>query len=630
MEKSRTELLTGIEALDKSEPFPDEVFESIFDIEDTIERQKYIEDLRRAARGRSRLKEFDSLFGRYREDYIQKQKRSDRKTRFTDQALELYCGEWIADDMGVRTTRYTKDGAPIPVTACSHPILPIEILKNVDTSEERLTLAYFKNGAWQKITADRSVCADNTKIVSALSRYGIEVTSENAKHLVRYISDCVGYNPTVLAPKNSIGRLGWVGTKFMPYETDIRYEGDPEYRALFEGIGSSGDFGKWRELCGELRGNEPLRILMDASFASALVEPLRVLPFACHVWGPSGTCKTVALMVAMSVWGNPKPGGLVKTMNMTKNAIMQSAAFLYSLPFAGDELQTVKDRWSGNFDQLIYQITEGVDRGRAKLHGGVEETRTWRNAFLFTGEEPITKQNSAAGSKNRVIEIALDGPMMEDGHYVSGAVQEHYGYAGRMFVEHVRNMEPEGLRKRYRELFGALCELDTTDKQAMAMACILVADGLAGELFWPGEAHLDVSGAEKYLHKVNETDVPGRALEAVLNWAAKNPVRFMDPRADDPVNRGETWGKIEDGVLTVNRDVLSDFLQKSGYDYAAVTRQWAGRGDILKNSQGRYVHQTKVYGIRASYIRIPLPEGDDNTDADGFMSVDPEQGQLPF
>lgn len=160
-------------------------------------------------------------------------------------------------------------------------------------------------------------------------------------------------------------------------------------------------------------------MMMAASFASVLLEPLKVLPFVLHLWGTTGTGKTVALMVAMSIWGNPKMGGLVKTMNMTKNAIMRNAAFLCSIPFAGDELQTIKDKWQGNFDQLIYQITEGVDRGRARAYGGVEDTKTWKNSFIFTGEEPITKVNSGGGSKNRVIEIAIDGLLIEDGHYVS-------------------------------------------------------------------------------------------------------------------------------------------------------------------------------------------------------------------
>ena len=138
-------------------------------------------------------------------------------------------------------------------------------------------------------------------------------------------------------------------------------------------------------------------------------------------------------------------GGLVKTMNMTKNAIMRNAAFLCSIPFAGDELQTIKDKWQGNFDQLIYQITEGVDRGRAKAYGGVEDTKTWKNSFIFTGEEPITKVNSGGGSKNRVIEIAIDGPLVADGHYVSSMDYEKIGPAVAQILQDEIDTAPEGL-----------------------------------------------------------------------------------------------------------------------------------------------------------------------------------------
>lgn len=163
---------------------------------------------------------------------------------------------------------------------------------------------------------------------------------------------------------------------------------------------------------------------------------------------------------------------------------MRNAAFLCSIPFAGDELQTIKDKWQGNFDQLIYQITEGVDRGRAKAYGGVEDTKTWKNSFIFTGEEPITKANSGGGSKNRVIEVAIDGPLVDDGHYVSSVVQEHYGFAGRRLVEYIQGIETGELIERYRELFEELCKFDTTDKQAMAMACLMLADELAVKLFF--------------------------------------------------------------------------------------------------------------------------------------------------
>ena len=622
-------MLTGISALKPTEAFPDEIFYEIFEIEDNIERTQYIESLRNTARQLKRVTEFNNLYKSFVLDYAQRQKQTGNKTKFTDQPLELVCGEWTANDFGVRTIRYDKNAMPVPYQACSHPILPVEILKNVDTAEERITLAYFKSAAWQTITVDRSVCANTNKIVDALSQFGIEVTSDNAKNMVRYISDCVGLNPLTLNPKKSINRLGWVGNSFTPYADDIRYEGDMDYEVIFRNVKEAGSFETWLNLCADLRKNIPLRMMMAASFASVLLEPLKVLPFVLHVWGTTGTCKTVALMVSMSIWGNPKMGGLVKTMNMTRNAIMRNAAFLCSIPFAGDELQTIKDKWQGNFDQLIYQITEGVDRGRARAYGGVEETRTWKNSFLFTGEEPVTKANSGGGSKNRVIEIAIDGPLVEDGHYVSSIVQENYGFAGRKLVEYILEAEEGALTERYRQLFEQLCHLDTTDKQAMAMACILLADELAVELFFPKEQPLGIRQVSQYLQSALEVDVAERAYQSVLNWAAKNPVRFEDPKADNSPNKGEVWGKIDGEILILNRDVLLGYLEQNGFDYTAVSRKWNDKGYLKKTPQSKFIHNTKVYGIKSSYIKLILPQDDDNTDRDGFIVSDGQE-TLPF
>lgn len=630
MEPSKNELITGISELSPTDPFPDEIFYAIFDIEDDVERTQYIEALRMAARQLRRASEFNNVLKAFQMDYEQRQRQTGNRTHFTEQPLELDCGEWEATDRGVRTFRCDKNFARVPVVACSHPILPVEILKNVDTATERITLAYFKSASWQTITVDRAVCANVNKIVDALSQYGIEVTSDNAKNLVRYISDCVGLNPKTLEPKKSINRLGWVGNSFTPYAADIRYEGDMDYEVIFRNVRQEGSFETWKSLCEDLRRNLPLRMMMAASFASVLLEPLRVLPFVLHVWGTTGTGKTVALMVAMSIWGNPKMGGLVKTMNMTKNAIMRNAAFLCSIPFAGDELQTIKDKWQGNFDQLIYQITEGVDRGRARAYGGVEDTKTWKNSFLFTGEEPITKANSGGGSKNRVIEIALDGPLITDGHMVSSVVQENYGFAGIKLVEYIQETDTGTLTDRYRELFDSLCRLDTTDKQAMAMACLLLADELAVRLFWPSEEPLTVEQVKRYLQSTLDVDVAERAYQAVLNWAAKNPVRFEDPKAPDSPNKGEVWGKIDGDILVINRDVLLEFLDRNGYDYTAVSKKWAEKNYLIRNSQGKMVHQTKVYGIKSSYVKFKLPQDDDETDKDGFMQIKEEQMELPF
>ena len=50
MEKSRDELLDGMTDLSLAEPFPDEVFYKIFEIEDHVERTQFVEALKNKAR----------------------------------------------------------------------------------------------------------------------------------------------------------------------------------------------------------------------------------------------------------------------------------------------------------------------------------------------------------------------------------------------------------------------------------------------------------------------------------------------------------------------------------------------------------------------------------------------------
>lgn len=635
MEKSKDELLDGMSEVGPAEPFPDEIFYKIFEIEDNVERTQYIEMLRLKAKALKRAREFNNVLQAFITDYQQRMRSVGNVTHFTEQKIELQCGQWKADDLGISMQKFDKNGMPLRIMACSHPVLPVEILKNVDTSEERVRLDYYKYGAWSSVTVNRDVCADNNSIVKVLSKIGIEVTSDNAKYLVRYISDCIGMNPAKLEPRKSINRLGWSGNDFMPYAGDIVYDGDKEYDAVFRNITCVGSFEAWRDHCGVLRENKIVRMAFAASFGSVLIEVLRILPFVFHIWsGESGTGKTVAVMAGMSIWGNPKMGGLVKTMNTTKIGIMRSAAFLYSIPFAGDELQTMKDKWTTNFDQIIYQITEGIDRVRGRASGGVEDTKTWHNSFLFTGEEPITKANSRGGSKNRVIEIEVEDRMIEDSNHTVSVLTENYGHAGKVLVEYLQNTDHNSLREEYKAFFDAVCKLDTTEKQAMAMSCMLVADRILVEQIFTDETPLTVEDVKKYLKSANEVDVAERAYQMVLNWVAKNPLRFQNPNGPDAANKGEVWGRIDMSeecpdippVVVVNKDVLCEFLDRSGMDYAAVSKKWASKNRLIRNSQGKYVHNTKVYGIKANYLKINM-EAD--IDEEGFMELG-EQIELPF
>ena len=61
---------THLAKLERQSPFPDEIFYRIFEIEDNVERQKYIEALRNEAKILKRSTEFNNLLKQFQLDYI--------------------------------------------------------------------------------------------------------------------------------------------------------------------------------------------------------------------------------------------------------------------------------------------------------------------------------------------------------------------------------------------------------------------------------------------------------------------------------------------------------------------------------------------------------------------------------
>jgi uncharacterized protein (DUF927 family) len=587
-----------IEKLTRESILERDVFDYLFTIIDHVQHTEILVQLRSRARKLGVARDFDTLYKAHQLAFIQKNKQAGSNViKFTDCPLPgLKCGKWECTDLGVHK-EIINNFVPQKVTACQHPILPIERLSNLDDGTEKIKIAFYKDGYWKDFVVNRSMVANKSNIIQLADR-GIEVTSENAKDLVAYISDVVTLNMGDIPVHKSISRLGWIEDDFAPYVDGIKYDGDIAFKDVYEAVSFSGDYEKWKNKMLFLRKNKILRLLLASSFASPLIERLGILPFIIHVWGGTGAGKTVGLMVAMSIWGNPELKKLVRSMNATQVSLGRTASFLHSIPFAGDELQIIKSRWD-NYDQLIMFLTEGIDRGRGKAYGGIEELKQWKCCFLFSGEEPITKDGSGGGAKNRVIEIECTENVVDDGNAIANLVRENYGYAGKDYIQHLPDRRE--LQERYREIFKkVLEECDTTEKQAMAMSAILLADELSCKIIFR-DVPLKISDIKDYLRSKADVDVPTRAYEWVVSWIARNTNRFTDQD-----NNGEIWGKIDldNNCCMVLKDVLTEQMSKAGFEYPAVVRKWAENGYIDRNSQGRYYFNTKCYGIKGNYVKV--------------------------
>lgn len=600
------------------------MFIDILSIEDTIDRAKYIEDVRKKCREVGRIREFENLLKAWitRNAQLMKQAGSNN-TAFTDAPLMLKCGKWTANDAGVSIAEVTKNGDIIKSVACPHPILPVSRFINIDTDTEKTKIAFFKDMRWRDITVDNSIISNKSSITQLADR-GIMVTSETAKDLVKYLMEATSLNMDAIPFYRSLSRLGWVGNDFAPYDDTIKYDGDSDFQAIHDDVCEHGNYKVWLEHITELRQDINIRLMLSASFASVLIEKVGALPFVLHLWGETGFGKTVSLMVASSIWGNSELGHLTRSMNATANSIVRTASFLYSIPFCADEMQQIKDRW-GNYDNFIMFVCEGIDKGRARAKGGVEEQKTWRNAFIFTGEEPVTKANSGGGVKNRCIEIEVRDKIIPDGNKTANIVKENYGFAGKRFIEYIQKLDVIKIKEEYKQIFSDILKnADTTEKQAMSMALILLADKYACECVFEGSQPLRIEDIKTYLVSATVVNMPQRAYEWVVNWIAENNVRF-----DTVDNKGAVWGRIStehspdgEGIAIVNKNVLIDAMNKVGFDFMACSRKWEAEGKLKLNSRGYITHQTKVCGIKANYIKIVLPK-------DEFEEVEVQQ-ELPW
>lgn len=558
------------------------------------------------------FKGFARMFKAYAEAQAEKGIVIDNSTQFEGQELELKAGEWLADDFGV-TRRNERNGEDI---ACVHPILPVERLINIDTGVEKLKIAFKKGYVWQSEIYDRKTLASATNILD-ISNNGVAVTSENSRHLVRYIHDIENLNYDRIPIRKSVGRLGWTNSDgFSPYVEGLIFDGANNFKVMYEAVSTEGSLEEWLKIAKDVRRSDsPSKIMLAASFASALLKVLGKLNFMVHLWGGSEVGKTVSLMLASSVWADPGEEGYIQTFNGTMVGIELLGGFVNSMPLILDEFQLVKDKKS--FETIVYMLCEGVGRIRGKKTGGLQDMQTWKNCTLTSGEYPITNSASGAGALNRVIEIECKDKLFADAPHVADVIRKNYGHAGKFFIMLLDNeaakAEANQLYKQFYDAIGS----ESTEKQTMAAAAILTADALATKwIFGDGNA-LKVGEVEKYLRTKESIDINIRAYDYFRDMIASNHYKFIEG-GRDPIS--ECWGSISGGKINIIQSIFEKICYEGNYDPKALA-SWMKQKEYTETAPDRNYKKVSINGSKRWCVC--LPEGDSE-----FEDVDDKD--LPF
>lgn len=533
--------------------------------------------------------------------------------------LELDCGAWISDRNGVRLWQGENE-----VVVCPHPIFPVERFEDIETGEQKLKIAFRNGSRWKTCVVPKSVLFSGEN-VKALSSLGAAVTQQSSKLLGKYLAEVEAQNHDRIPEHLTTRHMGWFeGYGFVPYIENLQFDGDPVYGPLFDSIRQSGDPRVWfNHVVDVWNYSVEARIAIAASFASPLLHHIHAQPFFVHLnSGQSGTGKTVILMAAASVWGNPANGHYIQTFNGTKASMEYTAGFLNHLPLILDELQLAKDQ-TGKLRFSVYDLTEGIGRGRAQKTGGIRRTERWENVFLTSGESALVTASDGAGAFNRVLNIEFLNSIVQNGAKTAEIVRKNYGWAGQLFVECV--LEDEAVLEELK------CEFDSTvqflthpalskrisGKQANAAAALLIAAHYARKFVFE---HFDVKQLTAtdllpYLQDEREISVGKRAYDFILDWIGTNVNSFVDEhrcgqngefqtrRLDDV--KGKLYGKIRaDDVTLIIKSVFEAALIENGYSPEPVYKWLRANGKLATAKGTSDNYQIGGTRVRCVPIRV--------------------------
>lgn len=607
----------------------DEVFEEIFSQEDEIYKARLLLSAQEVAERFHVKGKFDQMVKAYkRVDRETKQRKKQQQnasmnnyTDFEGPYENMYCGSWIAGETGI----YAQNMATVEQIACYHPILPIERLKNLETGEEQIKLAFKRNGRWEEIIIPKTMITSASKIV-ALSGRGVAVTSENAKLLVRYLSDVENRNTSQIAVQYSSSKLGWIKKEFLPYDTEITFDGDSRFRQLFENIGEHGNRAKWYEHVKSLRQSDrmEIKLMLAASFASVLIHQIGALPFFVDLWGETEGGKTVTLMLAASVWANPAESAYIGDFKTTDVALEAKANMLNHLPMILDDTSKKNRRIEENFEGVVYDLCSGKGKTRSNRDIGINTESHWNNCILTNGERPLTSYVNQGGAINRILEIECGEKVYDDPQQTADTLKQNYGFAGKDFVEVIKAMGADEVREIQKDFQQQLFDDEKMQKQSISLSIILTADKIATDTLFKDGQYISIDEAKKVLIDRNELSDNERCYRYILDKISMNGTRF------DADTACEKWGIIENGYAYFYTQAFDELCKSGGFSKRSF-QSWGVKKKIVEtDSKGNPTKQKKIDGKNNRCVCLKLDDGI-SVDDNGFISVDEfNQEELPF
>lgn len=517
-------------------------------------------------------------------------------------------------------------------TVICRSIRIIEIKSDIYTKDKMCVLEYVDDsGKTDTKEVFRNIISDSKKVVE-LSRYGLDITSENAADVVRHFR-----NETSRAKSTEVvtkaGILPWkeqfmfVGEQC--FYRDKESEKFKRSRLKYEGkldIRKSGTYEAYKAMLdAEVIPSVHLSTALVIGASSLLVGyiggDVNIPNILAHLSGDSSTGKSTALQLAVSIYGGVScsngKNSLFASWNSTDNALQEMMAGNNGIAIGLDELGMKQTK---NFASMIYRLAEGKEKQRMKFGEGNQEVREWHTTIISTGELPMEDDtDQATGQKVRLLYFESIPWTDNAGHSerIKNVLLYHYGLLGERLAKRLLSHPKEFWVKKHAKEIPLIADRLECGKLNNRIANSLALIMVSAKMLYCSGIQIDLDSIRDFLiATANATrgaasSIGERAYEkfkAEINSNQNNiELRKRNGSVLRGVPCGELWGtalpKDDNSSMSdweyvnVPTSTVDAFLKENGFHNPTVIyNEWARKGYILLAGKKLY-HKIKIGNI---------------------------------
>lgn len=534
---------------------------------------------------------------------------------------------------GLKQSGPDEKAIPVDHWICAPLNVEAETVNSEDGTIGRLLTFSHRGRHIEWVMPMEALAGKGDEVLKVLMGRGLVIEHHQRRQIVPYLAS--HQSPELVIATTT--KPGWheSGAFVLPSRViggdKVRFQDSGRAANIFT---SKGTISGWQtEIATRCLGNPVLILSVCCALAGPLLAKVGVNGGGVHLVGDSSSGKSLAQLLAASVWGNP--GSFAASWDVSKGGVEIEAASRNDTILILDEIKRADPK---RVQEMAYAIANGMGKGTMTREREGRVKLTWRVLALSSGERSLSDHaaiggsNAHAGAELRMVDVnagtrthrAFDdvqGLTGQEFHrVVNDAVTQHYGHVGPAFVESLIQ-HPEDLHsafKQVREAFSA------ESSQAGRVADRFAIMALAGEsairrklLNWPkGTA---IKGCQQLFNEWLLTMGDGNAedrqiLRGISEFIAiHSDSRFSDIYAEHvniTVRERAGYYQVDDDkrIYLFNQPGLKEAA--SGFSQERIVRALAGVDALVQmdNEANRWTKKRRTPGGGSSRFYVIDPD----------------------